>query len=133
MGSVGIDRRTGQVLTDWAHVVQSIEDILTTPTLTRVMRRLYGSDVPKLVDAPMNEESLLALYVAMAEALEAWEPRYELRQIGFTAASADGSATILLTGVYYPDGHKGDRTPDNGEERAVSLVQMNESLWRAAA
>lgn len=133
MASVGIDRRTGQVLTGWAHVVQSIEDILTTPVLTRVMMRLYGSDAPKLIDAPMNTASLLALYVAIAEALDAWEPRYELKHIGYTAAGADGAATIALVGVYYPDGHKGDRTPDNGEERSVALVQLNESLWRAAA
>lgn len=133
MSSVGIDRRTGQVLTGWAHVVQSIEDILTTPVLTRVMRRLYGSDSPKLIDAPMNQASLLALYVAIAEALAAWEPRYELKHVGFTAAGADGSATIALAGIYYPNGHRGDRAPDNGEERSVSLVQLNESLWRAAA
>lgn len=133
MASVGIDRRTGRVLTGWAHVVQSIEDILTTPVLTRVMRRAYGSDVPKLIDAPMNEASLLAVYVAIAEALDAWEPRYELKRVAFTRAGADGRAEIALVGVYYPDGHKGDRSPDNGEERSVSVVQLNESLWRAAA
>lgn len=133
MASVGIDRRTGKVLTGWAHVVQSIEDILTTLVLTRLMRRLYGSNAPKLIDAPMNTSSLLALYVAIAEALDAWEPRYELKNVAFAAASADGAATIALAGIYYPNGHKGDRAPDNGEERAVSLVQMNESLWRAAA
>lgn len=132
MASVGIDRRTGKVLAGWAHVVQSIEDILSTRVLTRVMRRPYGSDVPKLVDAPMNAPSLLAVYVAIAEALDLWEPRYELKSIAYTAASADGRAEIALAGVYYPDGHRGDRTPDNGEERAVSLVQLNESLWRAA-
>lgn len=133
MASVGIDRRTGRVLKGWAHVVQSIEDILTTPVLTRVMRRTYGSDVPKLIDAPMNEASLLAVYVAIAEALDAWEPRYELKRVAFTRAGADGRAEIALVGVYYPDGHKGDRSPDNGEERSVSVVQLNESLWRAAA
>lgn len=133
MGSIGMDRRTGRRLTDWAHVVQSIEDVLTTPVLTRLMRRAYGSDVPKLVDAPMNTGSLLALYVAIAEALDAWEPRYELKRVGFSAAAADGSCTIDLSGVYYPNGHKGDRTPDNGEERAVSVVLLNESIWRGAA
>lgn len=133
MGSIGLDRHTGGIVRDWDHVVQSIEDILTTPVLTRVMRRPYGSDVPKLVDAPMNTGSLLALYVAMAEALDRWEPRYDLKRIAFTEAGADGAATITLAGIYYPNGHKGDRTPDNGEERAVTLVQLNESLWRAAA
>lgn len=132
MASVGMDRRTGKVLTGWAHVVQSIEDILTTPQMTRVMRRIYGSIVPKLIDAPTNEQSLMALYVAFAEALELWEPRYELRRVQFLEANADGRPRILLSGVYYPNGHKGDRTPDNGEERAVELIQLNETTWRAA-
>lgn len=133
MSSIGMDRRSGRRLDDWAHVVQSIEDILTTPVLTRVMRRAYGSDTPKLIDAPMNQGSLLALYVAIAEALEAWEPRYELKRVAFSAAAADGTCTIDLAGIYVPNGHKGDRRPDNGEERAVSVVLLNESIWRGAA
>lgn len=128
-----MDRRTGRILKGWPHVVQSIEDIFTTRVLSRVMRRSYGSDTTKLIDAPTNESSLLAVYVAIAEALDAWEPRYEVKRIGFVEAGPDGRPSIALAGIYYPNGHKGDRTPDNGEERAVTLVQMNESLWRAAA
>lgn len=111
--------------------MQSIEDILTTRVLTRVMRRGYGSDSPKLIDAPMNEPSLLALYVAIAEALAAWEPRYELKSVTFADANADGQTVLDLVGIYYPNGHLGDRTPDSGEERAVSVLQLNESIWRA--
>lgn len=132
MPGTGVDRKTGAVITGWAHVVQSVEVILTTPQLTRVMRRAFGSDVPKLIDAPMNNSTLLALYSAMAEALELWEPRFELKRIAYATASADGSVTIALAGVYYPRGHLGDRSPDNGQERTVSLVQINESLWRAS-
>jgi phage baseplate assembly protein W len=132
MASIGLDRRTGRVLTDWPHVVQSIEDIVTTAIQSRIMRRAYGSDTLKLIDAPMNRASLLAWYVAIAESLEAWEPRYELRRVNYAAASADGQATLDLVGIYYPNGHKGDRTPDNGRELAVSLVLLNETNWRAA-
>jgi len=127
-----MDRRTGRPLAGWPHVVQSIEDILTTPVLTRVMRRHYGSEAPKLVDAPMNSASLLALYVAIAEALDAWEPRFELKRVAFSAAGADGAATIALHGVHFPDGHRGDRTPDNGEERSVTLIELNEGIWRGS-
>ena len=132
MPALGMDRRTGRRLAGWPHVVQSIEDILTTPVLSRVMRRPYGSETPRLIDAPMNASSLLALYVAIAEALELWEPRYELQHIAFTEAGADGRASIALAGTYYPDGHKGDRTPDNGEEKAVSLVLLSEGIWRSS-
>lgn len=88
--SVGINRRTGKVLTDWEHVVQSLEVILTTRVVTRVMRREFGSDVPKLIDAPANDLSLLLFYVTAAEAIDLWEPRFELLEVNFEAAGPDG-------------------------------------------
>lgn len=127
MSATGMDRRTGKVLTGWPHVVQSIEDILTTRVMTRIMRRDYGSNVPKLVDAPMNQGSLLRLYVAIADALEQWEPRFRLTHISFTATGADGVAEITLAGVYYPRGHLGDFTPEAGNERSVALITLNEA------
>ena len=130
--SIGMNRDTGRWLTGWPHVVQSMADILSTPAMTRVMRRAYGSNAPKLVDAPMNTSSLLGVYVALATALAKWEPRYELRNVAFLAADANGRAEIRLSGVYYPRGHLGDRTPDGGAERSASIVQLNESLWRPA-
>lgn len=133
MSATGMDRRTGKVLTGWAHVVQSIEDILTTRVMTRVMRRDYGSNVPKLVDAPMNQGSLLRLYVAIADALEQWEPRFRLTHVTFTAAGADGAAEIALAGIYYPRGHLGDFTPERyaGEELARVTVMLSEGTLAA--
>ena len=48
----GISRATGKVLTRREHIAQSINDILTTPIRTRLMRRNYGSYLPQLVDHP---------------------------------------------------------------------------------
>ena len=110
MGSVGTCRHTGRVLTDWAHTQQSIDDIITTALMTRVIRRPYGSNVPKLIDANMNEQALLALYVAIATALSVWEPRFELTDVGFDELSPDGRVLLRLVGDELPDGHKGDFT-----------------------
>ena len=131
--SVGLDRRTGRVLVDWAHVVQSIEDILTTRVLTRVMRRQYGSDWPRLIDSPMNEQTLLLFYVTAAESLDRWEPRFELLDIQFVDADASGTTTLRLVGNYLPRGHIGDRTPDTDTALVLDLVQMAEGVFRAAA
>lgn len=129
--SVGIDRRTGQVLTDWAHVVQSIEDIFTTRILTRVMLREYGSDHPRLVDAPMNEQSLLLFYVVAAEALQRWELRFSLSVINYVEAEASGRVVLRLVGDYLPRGHLGDTTPSTDARRVLDLVQMADTGFRA--
>jgi phage baseplate assembly protein W len=128
----GIDRRTGRPLRGWAHVVQSLEDIFTTRKMTRVMRRLYGSDVPLYIDAPSNSETLIALRVALAEACLLWEPCFEPRHVGLVAMDASGATRVALVGTYYPNGHRGDRTPDTGPDRTVTLVRGTDSTWRAA-
>ncbi len=108
IGAVGMDRRTGKPLTGWPHVVQSIEDILTTRLLQRVMRREYGSRLPQLIDAPMEPRVVLAFYAAVAEALRRWEPRFRPTHCSIKAGDADGRISLRLAGTYYPRGHRGD-------------------------
>ncbi|MCF6199268.1 MAG: GPW/gp25 family protein [Hyphomicrobiaceae bacterium] len=108
MASIGINRHTGSILRGWEHGRQSIDDILSTSKLTRVMQRLYGSDVPKLVDATMTDRVLLAFYVAIATAISLWEPRYELTQVNFLELSPNGKVRLALVGNWYENGHKGD-------------------------
>ncbi|MCB5201719.1 GPW/gp25 family protein [Neorhizobium sp. T786] len=94
---------TGKPLDGIDHLRQSIVDILSTRKGTRVMRRDYGSDVPNLVDRPVNDELPVDIYVAVAEALAAWEPRLVLREASMTAMG-DGAIEFALTGDYLPDG-----------------------------
>ena len=108
IGAVGMDRRTGQPIRGWAHCVQSIEDILTTRIMQRVMRREYGSDVPKLIDAPMEPRVVLAFYVAVAEALRRWELRFRPTYCRIVEAGAGGGISLEVRGTYYPRGHHGD-------------------------
>ena len=49
----GIDRHTGHPLAGFAHVQQSLEVIFTTHFGERVLRRWFGSFVPKLFGEPM--------------------------------------------------------------------------------
>lgn len=93
----GLSRSTLQPIDFDAHLAQSINDILSTPKGTRVMRRDYGSDLPRLIDAPMNGETLVDLFMATAEALDAWEPRFRLIRVEVPAASA-GVLELTLTG-----------------------------------
>ncbi len=100
---IGMDAETGRALSGIAHLRQSIRDILTTPVGSRVMRRDYGSRLPHLVDAPVNEDTLVAIYVATAEALLAWEPRLRLERVRATPLGG-GQVRIDLEGHYRPEG-----------------------------
>ena len=94
---------SGQALTGIDHLRQSIRDILTTRKGTRVMCRDYGSRLPELVDRPVNLSFEMDIYVATAEALAQWEPRFELSQVTITEAF-EGRIVLKLEGVYRPDG-----------------------------
>lgn len=99
----GINSNTGKRLGGIDHLRQSIRDILTTPIGSRVMRRAYGSRLFELIDAPLNRNTLLDLYAATAEALDLWEPRFQL--VSCKAVSAEpGRVELDLVGKYLIDG-----------------------------
>ena len=92
-----MNRHTGRALSGDDHLGQSVVNILSTPKGTMVMLRDYGSDVPGILDQPMNGETLVDLFQAIAEALDDWEPRIQLERVQLVAASA-GQAEFNLTG-----------------------------------
>lgn len=94
---IGMDRTTGRRLTRADHIKQSVEVICTTRLNSRVMRRDFGSDAPDLLDQPGNGEAVLSRYVAIAGALDAWEPRVALSGFTLTSMSPDGQASIEVT------------------------------------
>ena len=73
--TTGIHQLDGTLLSDEAHLCQSIADILTTPLGSHVMRRNYGSRLYELIDAPINRQTTIEFTVATADALLLWEPR----------------------------------------------------------
>ncbi|ATU46270.1 hypothetical protein CS557_12565 [Acinetobacter junii] len=82
----GMSRLTGYAITDdesqeYAHLKQSIHDILSTLIGTRLCRRFYGSLVPELIDQPCNEFTQVKLMSAAATALIRFEPRIKISQI----------------------------------------------------
>jgi len=100
----GTCTKTGKTLSGLEHLKQSIRDILTTPLGSRVRRRDYGSELPRLVDAPMNAETILRFYAATAEALMKWEPRFKLNNCKINKSGTNGQLCIDLYGTYLPNG-----------------------------
>jgi len=95
-------------LSDWDHVAQSLTIILTTRKGTRVMRRDFGSDIPNIVDRKMTPRNVLLIYVAAAEAIHRWEPRFRMARGSVTKLEPTGVTAIEIFGLYFPRGHLGD-------------------------
>lgn len=87
---------TGMAIGTLEHIRQSIGDILTTPIGTRVMRREYGSLLPYLVDAPMDQATVIDIIHASAGAIARWEPRVRVERIEVDTAADDGRLTLAL-------------------------------------
>lgn len=94
---IGMDRRTGQPLAGHAHLVQSVEDILTTPVGSRRHRPEYGSHLRRYVDLPVNEGWKSAVQAEVARALGRWEPRLKLERVKVVAV-VGGEITLQLKG-----------------------------------
>lgn len=115
MSSAGIDRRTGQPLTGFDHVVQSVEVIVTTLIGMRVMRRTFGAALLRMLGENLSSETVMRATMAIAMALELWEPRFALKQVvigeNSPEAMRQGRLRMSLIGEYRPRGHLGDTTP----------------------
>lgn len=100
----GMDAITGKPLSGLRHLRQSIQNILTTPIGSRVMRRDYGSKLFELIDQPLNQPTLMEVYAATAQALRKWEPRFKLTRVQAFRAEETGKVLLDLEGIYKPDG-----------------------------
>lgn len=94
----GMDRRTGKPLAGADHLKQSIEDILGTPLGTRLGRRDYGSELPELMDQPMNELGRIRVFAATALAIMRQERRARISRIGLAPGDRPGAFAIRIVG-----------------------------------
>ena len=101
----GINHLDGFSISGLEHLYQSIRDILTTPVGSRVERRDYGSDLFELIDEPANNQTIIDIIAATAQALAKWEPRFKVTKVEVPEISA-GHVTINLYGIYLLDGRE---------------------------
>lgn len=107
---LGMNRNTGQAITDAEHISQSVGDILRTPVGSRVMRRDYGSLLSAMIDQPQTPALELQIKVACYMAILKWEPRITLTTIT-TERQFDGKMIVNLTG----------QLKDTGESLSLTL------------
>ena len=94
---LGMNRTTGESISDVDHISQSIGDILRTPVGSRVMRRDYGSLLFEMIDQPQTPALALQIQAACYMALLKWEPRITLSAVT-TERQFDGTMIVNLTG-----------------------------------
>lgn len=85
-----------KLITEKEHIKQSINDILTTPVGSRIMRRNYGSHLFSLIDSPFNEINRMQLIAATALALIQFEDRISIESISINNAEKSGSFILDL-------------------------------------
>ena len=95
---IGVDRFNGRALAGNAHLAQSINDILSTPIGSRVMRRDFGSMLPDLLARPANPITRQLVFAATAVAIGRWEPRLKIRRVGISTDNSDGTMIVDLDG-----------------------------------
>lgn len=94
----GMNPVTGREAADSIEAIRiSIGEILMTPIGTRVMRRDFGSYIPRLLDQPLIAPTIILLYAAAAMAIMAHEDRITLAQFDFISEGA--GATLEITAV----------------------------------
>jgi uncharacterized protein len=93
---VGMSRITGRWLSGFAHLQQSIADILTTPLGSRVCARDYGSDLPNLIDVGMNEAGAQSLMAATVMAIARDYPSLSIARITLTQGDDAGVYSVNL-------------------------------------
>lgn len=94
---LGMNRDTGEAITDIEHIRQSVRDILITPEGSRIARRGYGSLLSVLIDQPQNNVIRLQVMAAVYVAISRWEPRVKLSTVNLTS-DFDGSMVVEMTG-----------------------------------
>ncbi|MFC3944290.1 phage baseplate protein [Pseudomonas gingeri NCPPB 3146 = LMG 5327] len=99
---IGMDRRTGLPLSDREHLVQSIEDIVSTPIGSRRLRPEYGCDLRRFVDLPVNDGWKSAVQAEVVRALARWEPRFRLERVRVLSVLG-GRISLELSGRYLGD------------------------------
>lgn len=117
----GMDRITGKPLGGWAHVVQSLAVLFTTPKGARVMRRHVGSNLPRLVDGPISSVKLIDFYAAAAGAIDELEPRFKVTRFAAAEVAKEGRLMMEAEGVYFPRGHLGDFSTQEPKNARVAL------------
>lgn len=96
---IDIDRDTGDLVSGWSRIKQSIFVILTTRLRSRLMRLWWGSKFINMQDKPGNEEVIMGGMMAAIAAINTYEPEFKITRVSIDAFDASGEITFTIEGV----------------------------------
>lgn len=91
-----MNSKTGRCVDVKTHLVQSLNDLLTTSFGSRVQREEYGSIVPDLLDQPLNGALRLQVMAGAIIAISNWEPRLVIKSLDFVVTDDLGGLINLV-------------------------------------
>jgi phage baseplate assembly protein W len=96
---IDVDRQTGDYISGWPRIKQSIETILTTRLNTRLMRLWWGSSFRDMQDKPGNMETLMTGMMAAIAAINAYEPEFKVSRVTIDQMTSAGDLIVTIEGV----------------------------------
>ncbi|MCR6673231.1 GPW/gp25 family protein [Devosia ginsengisoli] len=110
--SIDIDAATGANIGGWPHVLQCLNEIFVTRFGERVIREWFGSNVPRLLGEPMNSQTIVPFFAAIASAIDQWEPRCRVIRVVPDSVDRGGMLRVHVEVEYRPRALVGDFTVD---------------------
>lgn len=104
----GMDAETGAELVAFAHVQQSVRIILTTFFDEMPMLYEFGAEIVRQIGRNLTPPVLAVLYRDSVTAIHRWEPEFRVKRIRIPSITRTGGVTLLLNGLYYPEGRLGN-------------------------
>lgn len=104
----GVDGRTGQVLTGYVHLVQSLDTVWMTRLNQLWMLLDFGSDLRGLLAEDLTPAIALQIYNELVASAERWEPEYRIDELQFVTMSETGLLALRHGGLYFPEGRYGN-------------------------
>lgn len=93
---MGMDEN-GKAISEEERIRRSIRDIVLTPVGSRVLRRDYGSNVLRSLDAPINSSLRISVAEDLIASLRRWEPRIKVKQVELASGEVkQGKITIKI-------------------------------------
>lgn len=99
------DRRTGEIITGFEDVQQSLETIFFTRQGERVGSEWFGNPGLDLLGENQTEATILTWFNILWMLTELFEPRYKIRSFAVNDLSQLGFAEFSMAGVHRPYAH----------------------------